>query len=114
MERRRPVERMMQDLRFAWRLLWRSPGFAAVAFITLALGIGATTAIFTVVNAVVLRPLDFPDPDRLVMVWERQPGASGTQGNVVQTQNFLDWHARNQYEGRYAHTLVRCKPLAKG
>jgi putative ABC transport system permease protein len=92
------TERIVQDLRIAWRGLRRSPGYAVVVVATLALGIGATTALFTVVNSVLLRPLPFPDPDRLVMVWERTPFArsDGRTTNVVQTQNYLDWRARNR------------------
>ncbi|HEY3936476.1 MAG TPA: ABC transporter permease, partial [Bryobacteraceae bacterium] len=62
------VETTMQDVRFAWRGLWKSPAFAAVAVITLALGIGANTAVFTIVNGVLLRPLSFPEPDRLFLI----------------------------------------------
>jgi putative ABC transport system permease protein len=99
------LERLVQDLRIAWRGLRRSPGYVAVVVATLALGIGATTALFTVVNAVLLRPLPFPDPDRLVMVWERPPfkdvnGAQAVIRNLVQPQNYLDWRARNtSFEG---------------
>jgi hypothetical protein len=63
------VETTMQDVRFAWRGLRRSPGFAAVAVLTLALGIGANTAIFSVVRAMLIAPLPFRDPSRLVFVW---------------------------------------------
>ena len=63
----------MRDLRFAARALWRQPGFTAVAILTLALGIGATTAIFTVVDTVLLRPLPFPDAGRIVLLRERAP-----------------------------------------
>jgi putative ABC transport system permease protein len=63
------VETTMQDVRFAWRGLRRSPGFAVVAILTLALGIGANTAIFSVVRAMLIAPLPFRDPSRLVFVW---------------------------------------------
>src|SRR5689334_23277616 len=61
---------VVQDLRYSLRLLWKSPGFAAAAIIALALGIGANTAIFSVVNSVVLRPLPLRDAERMVVVWE--------------------------------------------
>ena len=64
---------MYNDLRYAFRQLLRNPGFAVVAVLTLALGIGATTAVFSVVYAVVLRPMPFPESERLVALWTKTP-----------------------------------------
>jgi predicted permease len=88
----RALDTLGQDVRFAWRTLHHSPGFALVTVATLAVAIGATTALFTVVNAVVLRPLRLPDPGRLVMVFERSP--AGNPANAVSPYNYLDWRAR--------------------
>ena len=83
----------MQDLKYAIRMLAKSPGFAAVAILTLALGIGANTALFSVVNGVLLNPLPFPQPDQLYAVYGM---ASASGETSVSYLNFLDWQKRNQ------------------
>src|SRR5882762_7018606 len=84
----------MNDLRLAWRQLIKSPGFTATAVLTLALGIGANTAIFSVINGILLRPLPYPEPDRLVTLWERSP-QRGIEQERVSGPNYLDWRAQN-------------------
>ena len=81
------MESFRRDLRFALRTLLRSPGWTAATVLTLALGIGATTAIFSVLHGVLLRPLPYPEPDRIVMLW--QLGQSGNQNNISDP-NFFD------------------------
>ena len=98
-------ERLRQDLRYAVRSLRRSPGFVAVACAALALGTGATIAIFTIVHAVLLRPLPYPEPDRLVMIWERPP-ATG-RNNVASLANFRAWQERSQsFTGMAAYQRI--------
>ena len=82
-----------QDLRYAARALRKSPGFTLVAAFTLALGVGANTAIFSVVNAVMLRPLPFTEPDRLVRIWESNV-ERGRPTFATSHPNFLDWRAQ--------------------
>jgi predicted permease len=83
-----------QDLRYAFRVFRKNPGFTAVALIALTLGIGANTAIFSVVNAVVLKPLPFLEPERLVRIWESYP-EGGWPTFSASHPNFLDWRTRN-------------------
>jgi predicted permease len=87
-------EQLVEDVRFGLRMLRKSPGFTVVAVLTLALGIGANTYIFSIVDALVLRPLEFSDPGRIVALWERLPAVS-VDRNEVSPSNFLDWKAQN-------------------
>jgi putative ABC transport system permease protein len=86
------LETLIQDVRYGLRQLLRSPAFMAVAVTTLALGIGANTAIFSFVDAVLLKPLPYPHPEQIVSVFERTPGGFG---NSISTLNFLDWKRQN-------------------
>src|SRR5215510_5420521 len=89
------METFWQDLRFGFRQLLGKPGFAAIATLSLALGIGANTAIFSLVDAVLLRPLPFHDPDRLVVVWE-DAAKIGFPRNTPAPANYADWKAQNR------------------
>ncbi|MGH9838201.1 MAG: ADOP family duplicated permease, partial [Blastocatellia bacterium] len=84
------LERLGQDLRFGWRMLWKNPGFSLVAILTLALGIGANTTMFSLVNAVLLRGLPYPEPERLVRLWESNPGRGWPEFSAS-APNFEDW-----------------------
>jgi putative ABC transport system permease protein len=88
------VDTLVQDIRYAFRTLGRNRAFALVAILTLALSTGANTAIFTVVDAVLLKPLPYPDPDRLLTLWERSP-AKGPNTTVAPA-NFYDWREQSR------------------
>lgn len=88
------MDTFFQDIRFSIRTLLKKPAFTAVAVLTLTLGIGATTAIFSVVDGVLLRPLPFREPERTVVLWENNH-KDGIERDDVSPANFLDWRARN-------------------
>ena len=90
-----PFERLFQDIRLALRQLGRSPGFSAAAIATLGLGIGATTAMFSLVNAVLLRPLPFPEPDRLMWMAARDHSLRGDAPNPISYPDYFDWRDQN-------------------
>ena len=91
------MESLWQDIRSAVVGMRRAPGFAATAFVTLALGVGATTAVFSIVYGVLLRPLPYADPDRLVRVWEEYPGGRSPAGNRwLSRSTYAVWKDRSQ------------------
>ncbi|HKO96758.1 MAG TPA: ABC transporter permease [Pyrinomonadaceae bacterium] len=89
------MDSILRDLRFSIRSLLKRPGLTIIAVLTLAVGIGANSAIFSVVNALLINPLPFPQLERVVAVWESQPG-QGVVRNEASLANFLDWRSQNQ------------------
>jgi len=99
------LEILWQDLRYGARMLLKHKGFTLIAILTLALGIGANTAVFSVINAVLIRSLPFAEADQLVMIWETQPDVRGPVGAYP---NFQDWRAQAQsFQGMAAFSNKR-------
>jgi putative ABC transport system permease protein len=101
------LEELWQDLRYGVRMLRRKPGFTAVAVISLTLGIGANSTVFTFLNAILIQPLPYPDPERLVNLWERAPRSTSTR--LVLPLNFIEW--RDRAQSFEAITLTQSFPL---
>ena len=102
------MQTIWQDARYGWRMLAKSPGFTFVALLTLMLGIGSNAAIFSVVNAVLLRALPFQDPDRLVMVWE-DASKIGFPHNTPSPGSFSDWKADRKTFEDVAALAAACR-----
>jgi putative ABC transport system permease protein len=100
------METLWQDLRYGARMLLKKPGFTAVVVLTMALGIGANTAIFSVLNAVLINPLPFRDPEQLVMVWE-DASFAGFPRNTPAPANYIDWKTQNRVFDEMAATADR-------
>jgi putative ABC transport system permease protein len=93
------MQTFMQDLRYGFRMLYKNPGFTAVALLALALGIGANTAIFSVVNSVLLRPLPYSDPSRLVMIWQNHQQRGGPEREWASPADLRDFQEQtNSFE----------------
>ena len=108
------METLLKDLRYGLRSLLKRPGFTAIAVITLALGIGANTAMFSVINAVLLRPLPYRDPARLVTIWEESP-ERGMYQMPVSLANVRDWVDQNQtFEQISAYTFTNLNLTGTG
>src|SRR5271157_2182895 len=102
------MDSLGRDLRHGARLLWKAPGFTAIALAALALGMGATSAIFSVVDAVLLKTLPFRDPQRLVAIWESNP-AQNLKEMFVTPGDFLEW--RNQSRALEALAAIHDVPI---
>src|SRR5882672_7332953 len=108
------MDTALQDIRYAIRLCLRTPGFTIVAVLALALGIGANTAIFTIVNAVLLEPLPFRDPSRIVVLWEEGAHRPG-RANVLGPSQFLRWGDRaTAFDGMAAMAETRANLTSGG
>src|SRR6202166_91509 len=104
------MQTLLADLRYGFRLLQQSLGFTTIAILALALGIGANTAIFSTLDAVLLRPLPYADPDRLVMVWE-DASSIGFAHNTPAPANYFDWREQNHVFTEIAATRTRTRAI---
>jgi predicted permease len=104
------MQTLLADLRYGFRLLRQSPGFTTIAILALALGIGANTAIFSTLDAVLLRPLPYADPDRVAMVWE-DASSIGFAHNTPAPANYFDWREQNQVFTDIAATRGRTRAI---
>jgi len=97
-----PIDRTWQDIRYAWRSLRKSPGFTFFAVATIALGLGANAAIFSMVDGVLIKSAGYPEPERIVRLWEKHPQGSR---NVISPANYLDWSRQSKsFEAIAANT----------
>jgi putative ABC transport system permease protein len=106
------METLLQDIRFGVRMLFKSPGFAAVAILSLALGIGANTAVFSVINAVLLKALPYHEPESIVLVWGEDKAAGSSRGQVSAT-DIADYRARNHVFEELT-TYAEFRPVLSG
>jgi putative ABC transport system permease protein len=105
------LETTLRDIRYALRSIARSPGFAVTTLLSLTLGLGASLAVFTVADNLLVRPLPYFDASRLVMVWESEPKI-GAEHNVVSPANYLDWKSQNDiFEGMAGFSTLRSAVL---
>ncbi len=107
------MQTLWQDLRYGFHMLWKSPGFTLVALLALALGIGANTFIFSVVNALLLRPLPFPDSDRITSILVKDPD-TGTLYSSYSLPNYEDIRDRNQVFDQVAALTMSTEFLRSG
>src|SRR5262245_45729326 len=96
------MQTILQDMRYGARLLLKNPGFTLIAVLTLGLGIGANTAIFSVVNSVLLRPLNYPDSDRVLTIWENHQRREGPELEWASPPGFEDWRDQTSVFERVA------------
>ena len=108
------METLLQDIRYGWRMLARNPGFTAIAVFTLAIGIGANTAIFSVINVAMFHALPYRDPERLVHLWETRPEHEFTQMEASRP-NLLEWQASNHvFSGLAGYTGMNLSLTGRG